>query len=130
MPDACEPRTPITPTRAGRARAPPRRSGDTNLPKNSSNPCTVGRQVLVPVAQMVLAELAYGITVSFEGRGDRRVFGSETGLRRRADPPLSCRCGPVLPAVEHRAPRRAGLLPVVVGEPGTSSAVRSMLGVR
>ena len=75
------------------------------------------REVLITVAQMVLTELPGGIAVRLERRCDRRVFGLEANCGTR-EAHLGQACpGWILPADECSPPRRAGLLPVVVGEP-------------
>src|SRR5664280_2510657 len=75
------------------------------------------RQVLVPVAQMVLAELARGVAMRLERRGNRRVLRQETEFGPGQAHLRQTGTGRVLPADECRSSRRAGLFPVVVGEP-------------
>ena len=52
-----------------------------------------GRQVLVQVAEVVLAELAGGVAERLEQFGDRRDPRRPSRCRRRARRPCSCRCG-------------------------------------
>ena len=85
------------------------------MPKNSSNPCTVGK-IFIAIAEMVFAELAGGVAERLEQFSDGRVFrlksdGSaghsyfgQTGAQR------------VLAADEGCTSSGAALLPVVVGE--------------
>ncbi len=76
----------------------------------------IGRQVLVPVAKMVLAELAGGIAVVLQQIGDGRAplryavigAGHADGQKTRSER--------VLPEDERRASGRAALLGVVVRE--------------
>jgi hypothetical protein len=99
------------------------------LPKNSSKPC-IGRQVLVTVAEVVLAELPGRVALFLERRRDRRISRPQTEVAT-GHPDLGQSCPDrVLSADERRATRGAALLAVVVGEPAPSSAIRSMLGVR
>ena len=51
------------------------------------------RQVLVAIAEVVLAELAGGVAERLEQLGDRRVLGLQADGRRRACRPWSGRCG-------------------------------------
>ena len=52
-----------------------------------------GRQELVAVAEVVLAELAGGVALRFERGGDGAGFGRQAGLARPPGRPWSCRCG-------------------------------------
>jgi hypothetical protein len=85
------------------------------------------RQVLVTVAEVVLAELARCIPERFEELGDRRVFVLEADLRARQSD--LAQAGPVgaLPSDERRTPGVAALFAI---ESIPSSARRSMFGVR
>ena len=75
-----------------------------------------GRQVLVAVAQMVLAELARGVALLLEERGDRHVPGLKT-LRGARHPDLAeARANGALAGDEGRASRRAALIGIHVGE--------------
>jgi hypothetical protein len=74
------------------------------------------RQVLVPVAEVVLAKLAGGIAMRLEQLGDRRVFGPHSqGCARHTDLAQS-RAEHALAHDEGSAPRRAALLRVAIGE--------------
>ncbi len=89
-----------------------------------------GRQVLVAVAQVVLAELTGGVAVVLQQLGDGRVLVAEALLGAgQAD---LAEAGPehALAGDERRAAGRAALLGVVVGEHHALVAMRSMLGVR
>jgi hypothetical protein len=74
------------------------------------------RQELVPVAEVVLAELAGRVALRFQRRGDGRVFGmqSERGARQ-ADLRQSGAVR-VLAGDERRPSRGAALFPVIVRE--------------
>ena len=75
-----------------------------------------GRQILVPVAQMVLAELAGGVALRLEQLGDRRVFLLEAdGGTGHADL-REAGADRVLSGDEAGAAGGAALLRVVVGE--------------
>ena len=52
-----------------------------------------GRQVFVPIAEVVLAELAGGVAERLEQLGDGRIFRLQADRRRRACRPWSGRCG-------------------------------------
>ena len=75
-----------------------------------------GRQVLVQVAEVVLAELAGRVAQRLEQFGDRRILLLQTDV----DPghPDLAHAGAVhtLPGDERRAPRRTALLTVGIGE--------------
>src|SRR5262249_24592576 len=73
-----------------------------------------GRQVLVFVAKVVLAELASGVTKRLKKVGDARIFSLHP--QRSAWDPHLAQTGAkyALPRNERRAPRRATLLAVVV----------------
>ena len=51
-----------------------------------------GRQVLVQVAEVVLAELSGGVTERLEQFGDGRVLGGPADVGTRARRPCSYRC--------------------------------------
>ncbi len=51
-----------------------------------------GRQELVEIAQMVLAELAGGVALRFERSGDGDSLGWQSGLGSRPGRPWSSRC--------------------------------------
>src|SRR5262245_22697741 len=73
-----------------------------------------GRQVLVLVAKVVLAELASGVTKRLKKVGDARIFSLHP--QRSAWDPHLAQTGAkyALPRNERGAPRRAALLAVVV----------------
>jgi hypothetical protein len=76
-----------------------------------------GRQVLVSVAEVVLAELAGRVAERLEQLGDGRVLGLQAD-RRRWDPHLGeAGAEHALAGDERRPPGRAALLAVGVGEP-------------
>ena len=76
----------------------------------------VGRKELVPIAEVVLAELPGDVALLLERRGDRRIVLMETD-RRSGKPDLGeSRAVHALPRDERSTTRRAGLLAVVVGE--------------
>ena len=52
-----------------------------------------GGQELVAVAEMVLAELAGGVALRFERRGDGAGLGGQAESCARPGRPWSCRCG-------------------------------------
>ena len=87
-----------------------------------------GRQELVLVAQVVLAELARGVAQGLERRGDGRVLGPQADVR--AGHPDLRQAGPVrvLPGDERSPTGGAALLPVVVRE--SSALVRDAVDVR
>ncbi len=76
----------------------------------------VGRQELVPVAQVVLAELAALVAERLQELRDRGVRRRETELRARHPHLRETRAKRVLAGDERGASRGAALLPVVVGE--------------
>ena len=90
------------------------------MPKNSSNPWTVGQE-LVEVAEVILAELTGRVAEVLHEVRDARIFGLQADVRaRQADlgqPGADGR----LAGDERRAPRRAALLAIPVGEPRTFS---------
>ena len=74
-----------------------------------------GRQELIAVAQVVLAELPGVVAERFEKFGDRRILGLDSLLVAwHADGQHSSAVG-VLARSERRAPGRTALLGVVVG---------------
>jgi hypothetical protein len=76
-----------------------------------------GWQVLVAVAEVVLAELPGGVAERLEQLGDGRVLGLQP-QRRRRDPDLGeAGAEHALAGDERRAPGGAALLAVGVGEP-------------
>ena len=52
-----------------------------------------GGQELIPVAQVVLAELAGGVALRFERGGNGAGLGGQADLAHRPGRPWSCRCG-------------------------------------
>ena len=75
-----------------------------------------GRQILVAIAQMILAELARGVALLFEERGDRHVLGLKA-LRGARHPYLAEACADTcLAGDEGRASGRATLIGIHVGE--------------
>jgi hypothetical protein len=75
------------------------------------------RQELVPVAEVVLAELAGRIAERLEQLGDRRILGPEADRRRRDADLAQPGAEDALAGDEGGAPRRAALLAVRVREP-------------
>jgi hypothetical protein len=75
-----------------------------------------GRQVLVLVAEVVLAELTGGIAQRLEQLGDGRVLGLQPDRRRRDAHLGEAGAEHALPGDERRPPGRAALLAVGVGE--------------
>ena len=75
-----------------------------------------GRQVLVEVAEVVLAELAGGVAEWLEHFGDGRVLLVQTHGRGRHANLAQARAKHVLAGDERRPPGCAALLRVVVGE--------------
>ena len=75
-----------------------------------------GRQELVAVAEMVLAELAGRVALRLQQVGDRRVLVGKPFLRRRQPHFEQARAQRALAGDEGGAARGAGLLPVIVGE--------------
>ena len=75
-----------------------------------------GRQVLVAVAEVVLAELPGGVALRLERRGDRRSLGRHADLRAGLTDGGEPGADRKLAGDEVRAPRRAARLGVVVGE--------------
>ena len=75
-----------------------------------------GRQELVPVAQMVLAELAGGVALRFERGGNRDSLGWKAGLGTRLADRGHAGADGQLAGDEVGAPRRAARFRVVVGE--------------
>jgi hypothetical protein len=76
----------------------------------------IGRQMLVPVAEVVLAELAGGIPASLEQTGDGRFFFTHAKLGAGETDLAEAGAEHTLPHDEGRAPRGAALLAVVVGK--------------
>ena len=74
------------------------------------------RQVLVAVAQVILAELTRGVAERLEQLGDGRVFLPAAELRARQAHLGQARANAVLAGDERRATGGAALLAVVVGE--------------
>ena len=74
------------------------------------------RQIFVPIAQMVLAELAGGVAQRLQQFRDGRVFRVETDRGSRHADLGQAGADRVLPGDEGGAPRRAALLAVVIGE--------------
>ena len=89
-----------------------------------------GREELVLVAQVVLAELAGGVAERLQQLRNGRVFRLKTD--GRAGHPHLGQAGAhrVLAGDEGGAAGRTALLAVVVGEGDAFVATRSMLGVR
>ena len=81
----------------------------------------VGGQMLVTIAQVVLAELRGRIAVRLQEFGDCRVLSAEPFLRTREAHLREPRAQRVLPRDEGRATGGAALLPVEVGEPDALS---------
>ena len=75
-----------------------------------------GRQVLVQVAEVVLAELAGGIAVRLEQLGDRHVLGLQADVRTRHPDLAQAGAEHALAGDERGAPGGAALLAVGVGE--------------
>ena len=75
-----------------------------------------GRQVLVQVAEVVLAELAGGIAVGLEQLGDRHVLGLQADVRTRHPDLAQAGAEHALARDERGAPGGAALLAVGVGE--------------
>ena len=75
------------------------------------------RQVLVQIAEVVLAELAGGVTLRFERGGKRAGLGREADVRARLADGGQARAQWNLAGDEVRATRRAACFGVVVGEP-------------
>ena len=75
-----------------------------------------GRQVLVHVAEVVLAELAGGVAQRLEQFGDRRVLGGPADIGARNADLAHSGAVHALSADERRPARRAALLAVGVGE--------------
>jgi hypothetical protein len=75
------------------------------------------RQVLIAVAQVVLPELAGRIAERLQELGDRRVLGRDPDLRTRYADLAQAGAVDALAGDEGRAPGRAALLAVRVGEP-------------
>ena len=75
-----------------------------------------GRQVFVPVAQVVFSELAGDVTVRLEELRNRRIFGSHALRRSRQTHLGKARAKDALTHDEGRPPRGATLLRIVVGE--------------
>ena len=75
-----------------------------------------GRQVLVAVAEVVLAELAGGVAERLEHFGDGRVFLVQADRGGRHPDLAQAGAKDVLAGDERRPPGRAALLRVVVGE--------------
>ena len=76
----------------------------------------VGRQELVPVTQVVLAELPGGVTQGFEQFRQGRILGLQAEVRARDADFGQPGADRALPGDEGRAPRRTALLAVVVGK--------------
>ncbi len=76
----------------------------------------VGRQVLVLVAQVVLAELAGRVAVGLQQAGDGRVLFPHAELGARQADLGEAGAEHALARDERRAARGAGLLAVIVGE--------------
>jgi hypothetical protein len=76
----------------------------------------VGRQVLVAVTEVVLAELASGVALVLEQAGDGRVFHHHAFLRARQADLAEPGTEHALAHDERRAAGGAGLLGVVVAE--------------
>src|SRR4051794_2252278 len=75
-----------------------------------------GRQIFVAVAQMVLAELAGGISQRFEQLGDRGIFLLKSDIRTGHTDLRQARADWVLPADEAGSARGAALLRIIVGK--------------
>jgi hypothetical protein len=75
-----------------------------------------GRQELVAVTEVVLAELSRGVAERLQGRGDRGVLGGDPDVGTRQTDLRQAGAVGVLAHDEGRAPRRTVLLAVVVGE--------------
>ena len=89
-----------------------------------------GWQELVPVAEMVLAELAGGIALRFQELGDGRILARQPLLGGGQADFQQAGAQRALAGDEGGAPGGAGLLAVIVGKSAPSLAMRSMLGVR
>ena len=76
-----------------------------------------GRQELVLVAEVVLAELAGGVALRLERGGDRRVLGPQADVGAGHADLGQAGAVRVLAGDERRATGGAALLAVVVGEP-------------
>src|SRR5262249_810693 len=76
----------------------------------------VGRQELVFVAEVVLAELACGVTERLENFSDTRVFGPQTDIRPRQANLRQAGTDRRLSSDESGSPRGATLFGVPVGE--------------
>ena len=76
-----------------------------------------GRQELVTVAEVVLAELAGGVALRLEGGRDGRVLGPQPDVGPGHPHLGQAGAVGVLPGDERRPPGGAALLAVVVGEP-------------
>ena len=90
-----------------------------------------GRQKLVAVAEMVLAELAGRVAERLQQLGDRRILRLKPDGRARQADLGQAGAERRLAGDEGGAPGGAALLAVPVGEQiAPSLAMRSMLGVR
>ena len=89
-----------------------------------------GRQKLVLVAEMVLAELAGGIALGLQQFGDGRIFLAQAEISARQANLAEAGPEHALPGDEGRAPGGAALLAVIIGEDHPFLAMESMLGVR
>ena len=89
-----------------------------------------GRQELVAVAEVVLAELSGGIALRLEQLGDGWVLGRQPLLCRRQSDLQEPGAQRALPSDEGRASRGAGLLAVVIRKDGPFGGDAVELGVR
>ena len=87
-----------------------------------------GRQVLVLVAEVVLAELAGGVPERLEQLGDGRIFCGPADVRAGYTDLAHTGAVDALPADECRAARRTALLAIGVGE--THALVGDAVDVR
>ena len=74
------------------------------------------RQVLIAVAQVILAVLRSRVTLRLQEFGNRRVFGIQALLGARQSDFAVAGTKDALPGDERRPPRRAAVLGIVVGE--------------
>ena len=89
-----------------------------------------GRQELVAIAEMVLAELSADISEGLEQFRKGRILIRQSFLCARQSHLEQPGTHRTLAGNKRRASRSARLLSIVVSEEGPSLAMRSMLGVR
>ena len=75
-----------------------------------------GRQKLVPVSEMILAELTRHVTQRLQQFRDGRVFRRQADFGTRQTNLRQARADRILPGHERGSARRAALLAVVIGE--------------